>query len=108
VRYGDQVGGKKAGLLNFSSSDCPYQTKEAWQYGTKVLAYVSSKISPQPLYFFRIFLRCGPVCPGYLENKELNSDPHFKAIWICECFKRRKIRQIEGIAKYRYLKKINL
>jgi hypothetical protein len=39
VRYGGQVGGKKAGLLNFSSSDCPYQTKEAWQYGTKVLAY---------------------------------------------------------------------
>jgi hypothetical protein len=33
-----QVGGKKAGLLNFSSSDCPYQAKEVWQYGTKVTA----------------------------------------------------------------------
>jgi hypothetical protein len=105
VRYGWQVGGKKAGLLNFSSSDCPYQTKEAWQYGTKVLPYFLSKISPQPLYLFRIFLRCGLVCPGHLEKKELNSDPHFKALRICECFIRRKIRLIEGNAKYRHRKK---
>ncbi|XP_023347561.1 uncharacterized protein LOC111716356 [Eurytemora carolleeae] len=32
---GPKVGGKKVGLLNFSMVDCPYTTKEIWQYGTQ-------------------------------------------------------------------------
>ena len=31
-----QVGGKQAGLLNFSMAECPYKTTEIWQYGTQV------------------------------------------------------------------------
>jgi hypothetical protein len=68
--YGWQVGGKKAGLLNFSSSDCPYQTKEPWQYGTKVLPYFSSKFSPQSLNFSKIFFRCG-LLSGTLKKERI-------------------------------------
>ncbi len=56
--------------------------------------------------FLQFSFLCGLVCPGHLEKNELNSDPHFKAVWICECFTCRKIRLLEGNAKYRHLKKV--
>jgi hypothetical protein len=42
-----EVGGKKAGLLNFSPSDCPYQAREPWQYGTKVSQIIDTVITNQ-------------------------------------------------------------
>ena len=32
---GPKVGGKRAGLLNFGSADCPYEVSTPWQFGTK-------------------------------------------------------------------------
>ena len=32
---GPRVGGKKAGLLNFSSAACPHQAASPWQFGTR-------------------------------------------------------------------------
>jgi len=32
---GPKVGGKRAGLLNFSGAGCPYEVTSPWQFGTK-------------------------------------------------------------------------
>ena len=32
---GPKVGGKRAGLLNFSVARCPYEMTSPWQFGTK-------------------------------------------------------------------------
>jgi hypothetical protein len=101
------VGRWEARRRGFSISalpTVPTRPRRRGSMGPRYYLIIRAKFRHNRLFLQDFFCAADPCVRDTWKRK--NWIPiHFKAVWICECFIRRKIRLIESIAKYRYLKK---